>query len=124
MELAGRLDAVVGCAGVSAASPIAETSLADWRRVVAVNLDGAFLTVKYGVRAMREGAGSIVLVGSASGVKAVPNASAYCASKAGVRMLVKTAALELKAQGVRVNCVSPAGVVTRCGAACRSGKIS
>jgi len=109
---AGRLDAVVGCAGISAAWPIEETALADWRRVMAINLDGAFLTVKYGARAMHESGGSIVVVGSASGVKAVPNASAYCASKAGVRMLVKSAALELKAEGVRVNCVSPAGVVT------------
>jgi len=79
---------------------------------MAVNLDGAFLTVKNGARAMRENGGSIVVVGSASGVKAVPNASAYCASKAAARMLVKSAALELKSQGIRVNCVSPAGVVT------------
>jgi len=113
MESAGRLDAVAACAGISAAWTIAETSLADWRRVMAVNLDGAFLSVKHAARAMREDGGSIVVVGSASGVKAVPNASAYCASKAAVRMLVKSAALELKAQGIRVNCVSPAGVVTQ-----------
>jgi len=112
MESAGRLDAVAGCAGISAAWTIAETTLAAWRRVMAVNLDGAFLTLKHGARAMREGGGSVVVVGSASGVKAVPNASAYCASKAAVRMLVKSAALELRAEGIRVNCVSPAGVVT------------
>ncbi|MEO8370784.1 MAG: SDR family oxidoreductase [Candidatus Solibacter sp.] len=112
MESAGRLDAVAGCAGISAAWTIAETTLADWRRVMAVNLDGSFLTVRYGAHAMRESGGSIVVVGSASGVKAVPGASAYCASKAAVRMLVKSAALELKSQAIRVNCVSPAGVVT------------
>jgi NAD(P)-dependent dehydrogenase (short-subunit alcohol dehydrogenase family) len=112
IESAGRLDAVAGCAGISAAWTIAETSLADWRRVMAVNLDGSFLTVKHGARAMRENGGSIVIVGSASGVKAVASASAYCSSKAGVRMLVKSAALELKGHGIRVNCVSPAGVVT------------
>jgi 2,3-dihydro-2,3-dihydroxybenzoate dehydrogenase len=54
----------------------------------------------------------MVVVGSASGVKAVPRAGAYCASKAAVRMLVKVAALELKPENIRVNCVSPAGVVT------------
>ena len=110
---AGPLDAVVACAGISDARPIAETSIADWRRVMAVNLDGAFLSVKYGARAMRERlGGTIVVVGSASGVKAASGASAYCSSKAAVRMLVKAAALELKAEGIRVNCVSPAGVVT------------
>jgi 2-keto-3-deoxy-L-fuconate dehydrogenase len=108
-----RLDALVACAGISDVRSIAETSLGDWRRVTAVNLDGAFLSLKYGARMMREhGGGSIVLVGSASGVKAASNASAYCASKAAVRMLVKAAALELKPEGIRVNCVSPAGVVT------------
>ncbi len=111
VERAGRLDALVACAGISEARTIAETSLEDWRRVMAVNLDGAFLSVKYGARTMTEG-GSIVVVGSASGVKAVANASAYCASKAAVRMLVRSAALELKPAGIRVNCVSPAGVVT------------
>jgi len=107
------LDVLVACAGVSGARPIQETSLENWRRVMNVNLDGAFLSVKYGVRAMQQsGGGSIVVVGSASGVKASPGASAYCVSKAGVRMLVRTAALEFKVQAIRVNCVSPAAVVT------------
>ena len=66
-----RLDLLVACAGISEAKPIPETSLDDWRRVMAVNLDGAFLSVKYGVRAMQErGGGAIVLVGSASGITA------------------------------------------------------
>ncbi len=112
-ESVPRLDLLVGCAGISQAKSIAETSLADWRQVMSVNLDGAFLTVKYGTEAMRpNGGGAIVLVGSASGIKASPGASAYCASKAALRMLVRTAALELKSQAIRVNCVSPAAVVT------------
>lgn len=107
------LDVLVACAGISDARPIHETSLADWQRVLNVNLDGAFLSVKYGARMMQQNAGgSIVIVGSASGVKASPGASAYCASKAAVRMLVRAAALELKPQAIRVNCVSPAAVVT------------
>ena len=56
--------------------------------------------------------GSIVLIGSASGVKAVAEAGAYCATKAGMRMLARVAALALKPRGILVNCVSPAGVVT------------
>ena len=113
MERAESLDVVAACAGISDVRSIGETTLEDWRRVMSVNLDGVFLSVKYGARAMRRsGGGSIVVVGSASGVKAAPQASAYCASKAAVRMLVKAAALELKPEGIRVNSVSPAGVVT------------
>lgn len=110
-ETVRHLDALVACAGISEVKTIDETSLEDWRRVMDVNLDGAFLSVKYGARAMSDG-GTIVLVGSASGIKAAPGAAAYCASKAGLRMLVKAAALELKPRAIRVNCVSPAGVVT------------
>jgi NAD(P)-dependent dehydrogenase (short-subunit alcohol dehydrogenase family) len=105
------LDLLVACAGIADAKPIPETSLDDWRRVMAVNLDGAFLSLKYGAKVMPAG-GAIVLVGSASGVKASPGASAYCASKAGLRMLARTAALEFKPRAIRVNCVSPAAVVT------------
>jgi NAD(P)-dependent dehydrogenase (short-subunit alcohol dehydrogenase family) len=107
------VDTLVACAGISDARSIPDTSLADWRRVLDVNLDGAFLSVKYGAKAMQQSrGGSIVLIGSASGLKAAAGASAYCASKAGVRMLVQAAALELKPHCVRVNCVSPAGVFT------------
>lgn len=108
-----QLDVLVACAGISEAAPILDSSLSDWRRVMAVNLDGAFLSVKYGAKAMEGStAGAIVLVGSASGIKAAPGASAYSTSKAGLRMLAKVAALELKPQAIRVNCVSPAAVVT------------
>ena len=113
IERIARLDVLVACAGISEARPIPETSLCDWRRVMSVNLDGAFLSVKYGAKAMQKnGGGAIVLVGSASGTRASPGASAYCTSKAAVPMLVKAAALEFKAENIRVNCVSPAAVVT------------
>jgi len=111
-ESIARLDVLVACAGVSDAKPIAETSLVDWRRMMDVNLDGAFLSVKYAAQAMQERGGAIVLVGSASGVRASAGASAYCTGKAALLMLAKTAALELKPRNVRVNCVSPAAVVT------------
>jgi NAD(P)-dependent dehydrogenase (short-subunit alcohol dehydrogenase family) len=109
-----RLDIVVNCAGISAASPLTEMAFADWRRVLAVNLDGAFLATKYGIRAMRASGGSVVHVGSASGIKAAAGACAYSASKAGLGMLVKTAAKECRDQAipVRVNAVSPGGVKT------------
>src|SRR5262249_45770957 len=58
----GKLNVLVNCAGVSAAAPVAEMSYADWRRVLSVNLDGAFLATKYGIRTMRTDGGSIVHV--------------------------------------------------------------
>ncbi len=115
-ELAGRggLDLLVASAGVSFARPIAETSLEEWRAVHAINLDGAFLGTKHAVRAMKEHGrgGSIVLVSSASGVKASPGASAYCSSKAAVCQLARAVALECAGDRIRVNAVAPGGVVT------------
>ena len=110
----GRVDAFVANAGISFAKPVSEMSLEEWRQVHAVNLDGVFLGTKHAVRVMREQGtgGSIVIVSSASGIKASGGASAYCSSKAGVRLFAKAVALEIAADGIRVNTVVPAGVVT------------
>ena len=110
----GRWDVLVNCAGVASGASVADTPLDDWRRVFAVNVDGAFLGVKHAVRAMRAAGGSVVNVGSASGVRAAAGAAAYSASKAAVGMLTKAAAKECKEAGwpVRVNAVCPAGVKT------------
>ncbi|MGH7456255.1 MAG: SDR family NAD(P)-dependent oxidoreductase [bacterium] len=110
-----RLDILVNNAGISFAKPLSEMSLAEWRKVFAVNLDGVFLGTKHGTNAMRKGGGgSIINVASASGIKAGPGASAYCASKAAVRMFSKVIALECAQNGdnIRVNTVSPGGVMT------------
>jgi len=106
-----RLDVLVLSAGISHAAPLTGTTLDEWRHVQAVNLDGAFLGVRMALRKMSKGC-SIVLIGSASGKKAVSGAGAYCASKAALRMLTRVAALEGKPKGIRVNSVSPAGVAT------------
>jgi NAD(P)-dependent dehydrogenase (short-subunit alcohol dehydrogenase family) len=84
----GRLDVLVNNAGVSLVRPVSEMSQEEWRRVLAVNLDGVFLGTKHAVVAMhRQGrGGSIVNVSSASGLVGSPGASAYCASKGGVRL--------------------------------------
>lgn len=110
----GRLDVLAHCAGISAASPLAETSLAEWRRVLAANLDGAFLATREAVRAMGARGGSVVHVGSASGIRAAPGAAAYSTSKAALAALARAAAKECRAAGlpVRINVVSPAGVRT------------
>ncbi len=90
-------------------------TLSEWQRVMAVNLDGVFLGTKHGVRAMRKGTGgSIINVASASGLKASAGASAYCASKAAVRMFSKAVALECAQNDdrIRVNTVFPSGVIS------------
>lgn len=110
----GRLDILVHAAGISAASALHETDLAEWRRVLATNLDGAFLAVRHGMRAMESHGGAIVLLGSASGIRPAPGAAAYSTSKAALRMLVQAAARECAQRGlqIRLNLVSPAGVKT------------
>lgn len=110
-----KLDILVNNAGISFAKPVTEMTLSEWRRVMSVNLDGVFLGTKHGVRAMRSGTGgSIVNVASASGLKASPGASAYCASKAAVRMFSKAIALECaqNEDRIRVNTVFPSGVMS------------
>jgi NAD(P)-dependent dehydrogenase (short-subunit alcohol dehydrogenase family) len=105
------LDGVVVNAGISEACPIADLSLADWRRVMSVNLDGAFLTLRAGMRLLRDG-GAAVVVSSASAVKAEPGVGAYAASKAGLLQLARVAAKEGAPRGVRVNAILPGGVET------------
>ena len=112
----GPLNIVINCAGISAASPLVDTDLSEWRRVMEVNLDGVFLGTKHALQSLRKsgGKGSIVNVASASGIKARPGAAAYCCSKAAVLMLTRTAALECLQAGeaIRVNSVSPGAVKT------------
>lgn len=112
----GRLDVAVQAAGISLVGNITDMSLADWRRVQAVNLDGVFLGTQAALRLMREfgGSGSIVNVSSASGLRPAPGGSAYSASKAAVCMFSRCAARECLAasEAIRVNTVCPGAVRT------------
>jgi NAD(P)-dependent dehydrogenase (short-subunit alcohol dehydrogenase family) len=110
-DLTGITHAVVN-AGIGAGAPIEETSFADWRRVVSVNLDGAFLTLQAAMRGMKGSGGSIVLTASAAGIKAEPGIAAYGASKAAVIHLTRIAAKEGAPSGIRVNAIAPGGVET------------
>lgn len=105
------LDTLVVNAGVSDSGPIADLSLAAWRKIMSVNLDGAFLTLRAGMRLLRDG-GSAVVVSSASAVKAEPGVGAYGASKAALLQLARVAAKEGAPRGVRVNAILPGGVET------------
>jgi 2-keto-3-deoxy-L-fuconate dehydrogenase len=105
------IDHAVINAGIAAGDPIAETSFEEWRRVLSVNLDGAFLSLRTALRLFPDG-GSAVLTSSVSGFKAEPNTAAYGASKAALIQLVKVAAKEAAPRGIRVNAIAPGGVDT------------
>ncbi|WP_242660984.1 SDR family NAD(P)-dependent oxidoreductase [Mycobacterium alsense] len=100
---------MVACAGIGASGMLLEQPLAEWERVLAVNLTGTWLTIRAAARAMVDAGvgGSIVAVSSISGTLADRDMGAYCVSKAGVNMLVKVAAAEWGGHGIRVNAVGP-----------------
>jgi 3(or 17)beta-hydroxysteroid dehydrogenase len=105
-----RLDALVNSAGVIIMGNVVDTSLEDFRRTMAVNVEGTFLGMKYAMRAMSpRGTGSIVNLSSAAGLVGSPGACAYCASKGAVRLMSKSVALEAIAAGtrIRVNSLHP-----------------
>ena len=106
-----NLDLAVINAGVAGASPIATHDYAEWRRILGTNLDGAFLTLRASLRAIRDG-GAIVTIASASGIKPEPGVAAYGASKAALIHLTKVAAKEAAPRRIRVNAIAPAGVET------------
>lgn len=111
-DLTGLTHAAVN-AGIASAGPIDTLELDEWRRIMAVNLDGAFLTLQAAMRAMGStGRGSIVVTASAAGIKAERGIAAYAASKAGVIQLARVAAQEGAARGIRVNVIAPGGVET------------
>ena len=108
---AGPIDHAIINAGISPGGTIADTSFEDWRQVLSVNLDGAFLSLRTALRLMRDG-GSIVLTASVAALKAQPGTAAYSASKAGLIQLMKVAAKEAAPRGIRINAIAPGGVDT------------
>jgi 2-keto-3-deoxy-L-fuconate dehydrogenase len=112
-DLTGLSHALVN-AGIGAGGPIETLDFAEWRRVMSINLDGAFLTLQAAMRAIRAGGkgGGIVLTASAAGVKAEPGIAAYGASKAAVIHLARIAAKEGASANIRVNAIAPGGVET------------
>ena len=112
----GPVDALVNNAGVLLFRTLAETSKADFERVLNINLVGTFLGTKLvGLQMAARGRGSIVNISSVDGMKGANGLGAYCASKWGIRGLTRVAAMEFGHKGVRVNSVHPGGVDTAMG---------
>ena len=107
----GPLDVVVNCAGFSTFGLITDMPVEDFRAVVDVCLNGAFIVAKHAGRQLRED-GVLVSISSLNGRQPAAGMSAYCAAKAGLSMLTQVAALELGPRGIRVNAVAPGFVHT------------
>lgn len=111
----GALHIMIANAGIGISKSILETTMEDWRRQMAVNVDGVFLSVKFAIPAIaRAGGGSVVLMSSVAGLRGSPGLACYGATKGAVRLFAKSAALEC-AQArlkVRVNSVHPGIIET------------
>ncbi len=114
MASLGGLDILVSNAGVQHIAPIHELSFADWRRLIAVHLDGAFLTTRAALRHMyaHHVGGSIIYIGSVHSKEASPLKAPYVSAKHGILGLCRTVAKEGAAFGVRSNVICPGFVRT------------
>jgi 2-keto-3-deoxy-L-fuconate dehydrogenase len=113
-DLSGLTHALINAGVAKGGAGIADLDFAEWRRIMAVNLDGAFLSLSAAMRALRAGqkGGAVVITSSIAGVKASPGIAAYAASKAALIHLARVAALEGAPERIRVNAIAPAGVET------------
>lgn len=111
VERFGRLDGLVNNAGGGGFMPFAELSLAEWNRVIGVNLTGAFLGARETAPYLRQTGGAIVNITSTRALMSEPNTEAYSASKGGLVALTHAMAVTLGPE-IRVNCISPGWIET------------
>jgi NAD(P)-dependent dehydrogenase (short-subunit alcohol dehydrogenase family) len=112
VDALGPPDVVCNVAGLGRLQHTLDTSLADWERMLRVNLTGTFLMCRATLPHILETGGNIVNVASTSGMRGQPFSAAYCASKGGVILLTQSLAIEYRERGIRINVVSPGGMDT------------
>ncbi len=112
IETHGRIDVLVNAAGIIQNGSIEDTTLADWDKMMNINLRSMFYITQKCVPYLVESKGNVVNVSSVTGLRAFPNVLAYCVSKAATDQFTRCTALELASKGVRVNAVNPGVVVT------------
>ena len=109
----GRLDIMINIVGIAQPTPIDEIGVAEFERILDVNLKGSFLLTQHSLRLMLpQGSGKIVLVGSVSGQIGRPFSAHYSASKGGVHAMVRTAAVETAKRNIQINSVAPVFTLT------------
>lgn len=112
----GRLDAAIANAGAfNAATPFGEWDIADWERVVAVNLTGVFYVLHAAAKVLVEQGegGSLLATGSSTGIRPIPNLIPYVSTKGGVHMMLRALAVELAPHKIKVNTIVPGMAETR-----------
>lgn len=108
----GRLQILVNNAGVGGHAPLADTTDDDWNRILGTNLTAVFRVTRAALPHLAKGGGHIFMVSSLAGTNAIPNMSAYCASKAALDHLSQCLMLEVRHQGVKVTTIAPGSVDT------------
>lgn len=109
----GKVDVLVNNAGISHAAGLLETTMEQWNKVIHINLTSVFLGMKHVIPHMQQGkGGSIINISSIAGLTGSSGAGAYTASKGGVRMLSKAAAVDFGKDNIRVNSVHPGFIET------------
>jgi NAD(P)-dependent dehydrogenase (short-subunit alcohol dehydrogenase family) len=109
-----QIDVLCANAGIVPSwSRISETNFNDWKKVIDINVNALFLTISHGAKLLRKGSGTIVVTGSINSIKGDPNIAAYVASKHAALGIIKSAALDLGRDGIRVNGIAPGPIATK-----------
>ena len=113
VEAFGRLDILVNNAGIERKIPFVDYPLIEWQKIIAVNLTGPFLCAQAAAKQMiRQGGGRIINISSIHEDLPMPTNAPYCASKGGLRMLMRTIAVELAPHQITVNNIGPGAIYT------------
>lgn len=112
-DLYGGLNIVVNCAGIAPASPVESMAASDWDALMSINVRSMFLVSKHAIPALRaSGNGNIINLGSTFGVVGAAGSAGYAVTKAAAISFSKSLAVELAAEGIRVNALCPGGTNT------------